>query len=394
MHLKYKVVGTICLLLIGVSLGSSFLNYYHSLKNSDAQLKERSLPLSIDNIYTEIQKHFIEPTLVSSMMAHDTFVKEWLKSGEKEPERIYAYLDTFKRKYGMFTTFLVSEYTKNYYHPTGIIDVVSPFKPENAWYFNFKEIPEEYEINLDFNDHISTHLIMFVNYKILGEHGEYMGATGIGINISYVHEMLKRFRETYKFNVFFADTNGEILLIEEGLKPENSLLNLEGLGHHAHEILHSDSLQLEYQAGSHHFIVNTKYIQELNLFLLVEANTSHFTQDLKKTFLSNLAASLIVTLIVASLIILTINTYQKQLETLATKDPLTNLNNRRTFDAHFRTLASHHRRHNLPLSAIIFDIDDFKHINDTHGHLVGDGVLEKVAACAQESVRASDVLAR
>lgn len=73
-----------------------FLNHYHSLKNSDAQLKERSLPLSIDNIYTEIQKHFIEPTLVSSMMAHDTFVKEWLKSGEKEPERIHAYLDTFK----------------------------------------------------------------------------------------------------------------------------------------------------------------------------------------------------------------------------------------------------------------------------------------------------------
>ena len=63
MHLKYKVVSLICLLLISVSLGSSLLNYYYSLQASDAQLKERSLPLSIDNIYTEIQNTSLSPPL-------------------------------------------------------------------------------------------------------------------------------------------------------------------------------------------------------------------------------------------------------------------------------------------------------------------------------------------
>ncbi|MBN2964402.1 GGDEF domain-containing protein [Sulfurospirillum sp. T05] len=394
MHLKYKVVSLICLLLISVSLGSSLLNYYYSLQASDTQLKERSLPLSIDNIYTEIQKHFIEPTLVSSMMAHDTFVKEWLRDGEKEPEKIYQYLATFKEKYGMFTTFLVSDFTNNYYHPTGTIDVVSPHKTENAWYYAFKNIAEEYEMNLDFNTHLDQDLIMFINYKILDDTGNFMGATGIGINISYVHHMLKHFRETYKFNVFFANTSGEILLIEEGIKNDNFLMDIKSLSTLVPQILKSESLQFEYQTGNNHFVVNSKYIPELNLFLFVEANTSDFTQELKKNFLGNLFLSLLVTSIVAAIIIFTINTYQKQLESLAAEDPLTGLYNRRTFDNHFRTLSALHRRTKAPLSAILFDIDNFKHINDTLGHLTGDSVLEHVALCAKATVRGSDILAR
>ncbi|MBE0495840.1 MAG: GGDEF domain-containing protein [Campylobacterales bacterium] len=394
MHLKYKVVGIICLLLISVSLGSSLLNYYHSIQSSDAELKERSLPLSIDNIYTEIQKHFIQPTLVSSMMAHDTFVKEWLTRGEQNPEKIYTYLNTFKEKYGMFTTFLVSDFTRNYYHPTGIIDVVSPSNPANAWYFDFKKLPEEYEINLDFNEHLSRGLILFINYKILDDEGAFMGATGIGINVSYVYEMLKRFRETYKFNVYFTNAAGEILLMEEGLKSADSLVAIEGLASLSRKALGNESIQFEYQSGVDHFIVNSKYIPELNLFLFVEANTSDFTGELKKNFLGNLFLSLLVTAIVAAIIVFTINTYQKQLESLAAIDPLTGLYNRRTFDSHFHTLSTFHRRTGAPLSAILFDIDDFKRINDTLGHLTGDAVLEQVALCAKTAVRDSDVLAR
>ena len=79
------------------------------------QLKTQSLPLSLDNIYTEIQKQIIEPYLVSSMMANDTFVKDWLLHDEESVTRITQYLDMVKNKYGMFATFLVSEQSRNYY---------------------------------------------------------------------------------------------------------------------------------------------------------------------------------------------------------------------------------------------------------------------------------------
>ena len=51
-------------------------------------------------------------------------------------------------------------------------------------------------------------------------------------------------------------------------------------------------------------------------------------------------------------------------------------------------------RHGRPLSLVLFDLDDFKQVNDGHGHLCGDFLLKHVAATARELVRPEQVLAR
>jgi len=391
--LKNRVVSVICILLIGVSIASSLINYVKSLENTDHQLKYKALPLSIDNIYTEIQQHLIEPTLVSSMMASDTFVKSWLNNGERDVKQMVDYLTTVQKRYGMFTTFLVSEASRHYYHPDGIIDIVSENNPENAWYFHVKEMEGEHEINLDFNTHISDGMIMFINYKIL-ENEQFLGATGIGINISYIHGMLKRFREVYQFNVYFSDSNGKIVLSENSIQPYDSVFQIPGLNDVVDQIFTNDALVNEYKSEGETYILNTKFIPELNLFLFVEAKVSNFTGEIKRTFYGNLLVSLLVAFVVITIIIFTLNIYQRQLESLAAKDPLTGLDNRRTFDGHFRTLSILHQRNKEPLSAVIFDVDDFKIVNDTYGHLVGDSVLSELAKISIETLRESDVVAR
>jgi diguanylate cyclase (GGDEF)-like protein len=85
---------------------------------------------------------------------------------------------------------------------------------------------------------------------------------------------------------------------------------------------------------------------------------------------------------------------QAALEELATLDPLTNLLNRR----HFYALADHaleyaHRTHHQ-LSIIMIDIDQFKKVNDSYGHIVGDQVLSKIGEFLQRYTRNSDVVAR
>ncbi|HPJ27265.1 MAG TPA: diguanylate cyclase, partial [Synergistaceae bacterium] len=69
----------------------------------------------------------------------------------------------------------------------------------------------------------------------------------------------------------------------------------------------------------------------------------------------------------------------ENLQRMATTDMLTAIFNRQHFNALARKVLQEAREKKEPLSLILFDIDDFKKVNDTYGHLVGDMVLQKVA---------------
>ncbi len=85
---------------------------------------------------------------------------------------------------------------------------------------------------------------------------------------------------------------------------------------------------------------------------------------------------------------------REELTRLATTDPLTGICNRRRFFERLELEWSRARRHSRPLSILMFDLDHFKRINDTHGHAVGDSVLKNLCAQAYEILRTEDVLAR
>jgi diguanylate cyclase (GGDEF)-like protein len=75
-------------------------------------------------------------------------------------------------------------------------------------------------------------------------------------------------------------------------------------------------------------------------------------------------------------------------------DSLTNLYNRQSFDETIEREINRARRHNLDLSILFFDLDDFKHINDSFGHLAGDKVLQQVAQIILSEKRSEDIAAR
>lgn len=84
----------------------------------------------------------------------------------------------------------------------------------------------------------------------------------------------------------------------------------------------------------------------------------------------------------------------RQLEELSNTDELTKLANRR----HFMEMASiellRAQRYEKPLSCILLDLDHFKRVNDTHGHLAGDEVLREVAKVIRRDLRRHDLAAR
>jgi diguanylate cyclase (GGDEF)-like protein len=85
---------------------------------------------------------------------------------------------------------------------------------------------------------------------------------------------------------------------------------------------------------------------------------------------------------------------QQDLYHSAVRDPLTGVHNKRFFLERLTHEVAFANRHSSPLALLIFDLDHFKRVNDTHGHPTGDAVLIDVAKRVHNSLRAEDIFAR
>src|SRR5437870_2888327 len=83
-----------------------------------------------------------------------------------------------------------------------------------------------------------------------------------------------------------------------------------------------------------------------------------------------------------------------RLEHLAQTDSLTGLYNHRYFHERLRSELTRASRSHDPVAVLMFDLDDFKRVNDVYGHGAGDQLLVQISRLALETVRGSDVVCR
>ena len=172
------LIGTISALLIVGSLVTSFSAFIVSRNSLRSEIQTNTLPLTSDKVYSEVQRDLLRPVFISSLMASDTFLRDWILSGEADPEAAVKYLNEVQRKYETTTAFLVSERTHRYYQAEGVLKTVSEEEPRDAWYFRVRALQEDYEINIDPDLANDDALTIFVNYRVYGYEGNYIGATG------------------------------------------------------------------------------------------------------------------------------------------------------------------------------------------------------------------------
>src|SRR6185312_5151465 len=86
--------------------------------------------------------------------------------------------------------------------------------------------------------------------------------------------------------------------------------------------------------------------------------------------------------------------FQRQMYESALRDGLTKIFNKKYFLDRLESEFAYAVRHKTPLSLVMFDIDHFKKINDTHGHLAGDYALAELANLVSQTIRQEDVFAR
>lgn len=314
---KITFVTTVSLLLSAGFLFTTLMSYFTSREALRSEIRDTELPLTSDNIYSEIQRDLIHPVVISSLMASDTFVRDWVMAGEKDQTQLIRYLKEVKEKYGTYSSFFVSDKSRIYYYADGILKKVDPEEPRDRWYFRVREMKDDYEINLDPDLANKDAMTVFINHRVFDFDGKFMGTTGVGITVSAVKKLIESYQEKYGRTVYFVDKAGEIKLTGSGF--DQSLKNISQLDHHGvyDELLKNGSEgSFSYRGDGRTVQGNIRYIDEWGWYLVVEKSEQQVTAGIYRMLIISLLVCAVVTIVITMLVNSSITKYQKRIEVL------------------------------------------------------------------------------
>lgn len=390
---RYLII--ISLVVLVGFLATSLFGYYVAKDSMTERLQEEMLPLTSDNIYSEIQRDLLQPLLISSLMANDVFVFDWVNAGEEDPHKMISYLNQIQKKYNTITAFFVSEKSRLYYHPSGVLKTINKDDPQDAWFFEARDTNEPYLINIDTDTADQQRLSIFVNYRVLDERGHFIGVIGVGLSLQTVVELIENYQKRYGREIYFVDRQGDVMLQSSQYNPTLHLQNKAGLDRAFVKILTSPSASVAIQAHDGSTIyLNSRMVSDFGWYLIVEQINDPVSKQLETALWVNIGTSLLISILVLFIGHLAVRGYHGKLETMATQDKLTSAASRQIFETYFMQAAARHRRKHEPLSLAMIDIDHFKTVNDSFGHQAGDMVLSRLARVIQSIVREDDVLCR
>lgn len=393
---KKRFIWILSLLLLVAFAVTSGISYQVARDSLSEQIKENNLPLTSDNIYSEIQQDLLRPIFISSLMAQDTFVRDWTINHEQTPEKLIRYLKEIQDKYATVTSFFVSEASRKYYHSSGVLKQIKDIEPEDAWYFRVRSLPkhEHYEVNIDPDTADQNRTVIYVNYKVFDFEGNFIGVTGVGLAVESVKRLIELYQARYNRSVYFTDRQGNVTLHSEKYTGAASLQTSPGLESLATRILTSPSSSFSYQKAGETVYLNSRLVSEFKWHLIVEQQEARGEQKLLTTFWANIGLSLFITLGILLIANMTLGKYQRKLELMASTDKLTGAANRQAFEENFAKSLASSVIEGSPMSLLLLDIDHFKRVNDYHGHNIGDLVIQTLSNLLKGQLRSDDLLCR
>ncbi len=395
--IKIRLILVLAIILCLTFIAINTANYHVSKAAIRSEIVRSSLPLTLDNIHFEIQADLMRPIFISSLMANDSFLKEWTTTGEKDPGKIIKYLHDIRNKYNFISTFFISATTLKYYHFKGIHKTISPEDTHDIWYYKFVAIDTEYSLDVDTDEAAENRLTIFINFRVENEKGELLGVTGVGLELNNIADFLKSYRARFGRSVYMTDLKGTIQIHSDPKLVEKlSLHSMKGIGALADRILvqNTDPQDFSFTRNKKNVLLTVRFMPLLDWYLIVEQEEDLAFTAIRKNLLQNLTIGGVAILVVVIAVAFTVNLFQTRLELMAITDELTGIANRRFFEEQYRRAVHRHDRTGELFSIILFDLDGFKAVNDYCGHIIGDQVLKSIAQVTTTQVRKVDLLAR
>ena len=320
----------ICIVLV---VGFSMTAFFSYRANYEATMDniEQIASLTGEGIHHQLSTLLTKPVNVSLTMAHDSLLAEQLTQelqnldNEEYVNRLKNYLDTYRRKYGYDSVFLVSAATRRYYNFNGVDRVLTEGNPENVWYFDLMKSSRSYSMNVD-NDEVDgsdNAITVFVNCKVKDRSGEVLGIVGVGIRINYLKDFLKSYEDKYDMNICLVNEDGviEVSTTYTGYS-KTDWFAVNGQEAIKSQILGwtEDASNLELWIknadGQGKSFVVSRYIPDLSWHLVIEQNSENTVRMIRDRLLQTICVILVIISLVLVIITTVIRNFNRQITKL------------------------------------------------------------------------------
>ena len=393
---RIKLVAALCGIMLTGFILLGVVNYNVSQRYIREELVNSSLPLLRDTIYSEIHADLMQPIHVASVMANDTFLRDWVLEGEQDPPRVIRYLQRIHEEYGFFSSFFVSTATSRYYHFRNVLKDVNPDNAHDSWFYDFLASGLTMRLDVDTNEAAENELTVFINYRVRDAASRTIGVTGVGLRMATLAKVFSDYKRLHGKTVFMVDGKGVVQV-----HPDITLIRGVSLAKMTSPEVAAGVLaakevpaDFEFRGADGGVYLTSRYIPEIDWYIIVQQAEYDVMASARDNFIRTVAAGAVVTLAVLLVSLMTVHRYQKRLESVTLVDSLTGLPNRRALEQRFNIQLSQLSRGGEVFSLAVLDLNDFKSINDTYGHLVGDRILQEVGRLAGNVLRETDMLAR
>ena len=362
---------------------------------------ENIVSLAGIDISKHIENSMSKPVMVSKTMANDEFLKEWLSD---EPEyssdnvylgQLYTYLKTYQEKYDYTTVFCISAQTGNYYYQDGLNKTISENDDHDVWYYNFITSGREYDLEVDTNEANDDNITVFVNFRIEDDEDSLLGIIGVGLQVSFIESTIRTYAKDYDLSVYIINVDGAKTSFSGNTAvfvSENELAERIGIQEEI-KLNKSDEPEMRwFTTDDERKCLVTEYDETLGWFLVLEKDTESISSSFQERIKSNIAFMLFALAACIMVTTAVFMNYNQRMITIENTDELTGLPNRKLFTKQYASFVRKHREQKKTL--FMLDIDHFKNINDTYGHMFGNAVLAMVGEELRKAISDYGIAAR
>lgn len=238
---------------------------------------------------------------------------------------------------------------------------------------------------------------LFINPSPSAYQKQYLSEINYGLDQEKLKQLLELYQQEYGHNIYLVNSKWQIVAqnSQSIVNGNSNLHDVSAFRELTQNINQKQAASFELQHRGDTYLVNARYLPELDWYLFVDSSASKATASIRQAFYLNLCIGLFATLTIFWLTYIAIGRYQWQikqkLSDMSASDSLTGLANRYTFDILIAHILANAKRNQTPVSLVLLDMDLMKSAIIENGHLVTDQLIQAVGQLIKKSIRASDV---